>query len=266
MLLAPAVATAQGDCFPATDSHEAKTFAILSTPIAFTAAAGGGHGLSLGIEAASIPEVPRDLATPTTCRPGKGPENTNPLPGLVRLRVEFEVTGWRLSAGWIPPLRASGVKANLVGIGVGRSFALPRAWRVEPRVHAVMGTLHAPVTCSDEAIVDPASECLGGQRSDDRWRPGIVGVEVIASHTGDRLTPHLGVGYTVLRPRFQVDFTNAQGETDNRRVEVDLSRVALLAGATIAAGPLRFTGEGYYTIGDRLAARVVARWTGAGAS
>lgn len=266
VLLVPAVARAQGDCFPASDSHEAKAFAILSAPIAFTDGGAGGRGLSIGLEATAIPKVSRELATPTTCRPGKGPENTNPLPGLVRLRVEFELAGWRLSSGWIPPIRLSGVRANLVGIGVGRSFELQGAWRLEPRVHAVLGTLHAPVTCDDEAIADPASECFGGQRSDDRWRPGILGAEVVASRSGSRITPHFGLGYTMLRSRFQVDFTNALGETDNRRVEVDLSRIALFAGATLAAGPLRFTGEGYYTVGDRLTARVVARWTAAGAS
>ncbi len=255
------VVAAQDDCYPATDSHEAQAFAILSVPLAFTRAGGStaSSGWTMGIEAASLPEVPRDLATPTSCRPGKGPEDTNPIAGVVRLRLAVQAHGWQLEGGWVPPVTVHQVQANLVGLGVGRLVRLSERWLLLPRVHALLGELDAPVTCSAAAIDDPASECFGGNRSDDRWRPGVFGAEVAVSRTGHAVVPHLGLGYSLLRPRFQVHFTNALGETDRRRVIVDLERVALFAGVTASKGGWHLTAEGYATIGDRLTARLVVR-------
>ena len=77
---------AQDDCFPSDDANESRTFAILSAPLTFSGA-GGTNRSGIGIELSSIPNVPDEIATPTTCRPGKGPENTDPVDGIARLRV-----------------------------------------------------------------------------------------------------------------------------------------------------------------------------------
>lgn len=252
-------AQAQDDCFPSRDSHEARTFAILSVPLAFAAGGSMGGGTFVGVEAASLPQVPAELATPTSCRPGKGPENTNPLPGFVRLRVAFAMASWRVEAGWIPPVRVEGVRASLVGVAVERTVPLGRRWQVTPRLHALLGSLRAPVTCADPAVVDPDSECFGGARSDDQWRPGIRGADLRVAHRGSWLTPHGGIGYNRLRPRFQVHFTNALGSTDRRRVSVDLDRLAVFGGVTAARGVWLASVEGYATLGDRLAIRFLMR-------
>lgn len=258
-VLAPPV-IAQGDCFPGKESNEAKTFAILSVPLAF--AQGGPvlpDGWNVGVEAVSVPGVPRDIATPTTCRPGKGPENTDPVPGVVRLRAGMRHGAWIVDAGWIPPVTVSGVRANLVGIAVARPIVMPPGWMLTPRLHATFGSIHAPVTCDDDALADPSSECFNGTRSNDRWTPGIFGAELTVSRGAGWFLLHAGGGWTLLRPRFQVNFTNSIGETDRRKVEVDLSRVAAFAGATVAAGRFRVSAEGYATLGEPIAARVVAR-------
>jgi hypothetical protein len=259
-LMTPWVLVAQDHCFPATDSHEAQTFGILSAPLAFSGAGGSWDGIAIGLEAASLPSVSEELATPTTCRPGKGPENANPLAGFLRLRIEIGMGAWRFDAGWIPPVRVKGMRSNLVGLGIARPLSVGRRWALTPRAHLLIGQVRGPITCDDEALQDPASECFEGTVSNDRWSPNLAGLEVVAAHHGDALVPHLGLGWTWLRPRFQVDFTNAFGETDRRRVEVDLSRLAMFGGLSFHAGSLRLTGEGYYTVGDRVAGRVVARW------
>jgi hypothetical protein len=128
-----------------------------------------------------------------------------------------------------------------------------------PRGHLLVGRVRGPITCDDEALQDASSECFGGTRSNDKWDPNLAGLEVIIARQGSSLTPHAGVGWTWLRPRFQVEFTNSFGETDHRRVEVDLTRVAVFAGLSVTAGGLRWTGEGYFTMGDRVAGRMVAR-------
>jgi hypothetical protein len=95
--------------------------------------------------------------------------------------------------------------------------------------------------------------------SDDRWQPGVFGLEAVVGGGGGTIRPHLGIGYSHLRPRFQVHFTNAQGETDRRKVEVDLDRTAVFGGLTVPLGALRLTGEAYATLGDAIIGRLVLR-------
>lgn len=254
---------AQDDCFPADDSNEARTFGIVSVPLAFTGAGGppaARDGVILGVEGAWLPRVPDRLATPTACRPGKGPENANPLPGFLRLRAAITMAGWQLEAGWIPPVRIEGVRANLVGLAVGREVPLAGPWVARPRLHAVLGSLRAPITCDDDALIDPASECFEGTRSNDRWRPGVLGVELAVARRAVPWMPHAGIGYTHLRPRFRVDFTNAQGSTDRRRVSVDLHRMAVFGGVSYAVASWLVTTEAYATLGDRITGRLVLRY------
>jgi hypothetical protein len=252
---------AQDICFAPKDSHEANTFAILSVPVTFSRAAAPGpaHGISIGLEAASLPTVDRADATPTSCRPDKGPENTNPIPGIIRPRIAI---AWRelvFEASWIPPVRVDQVKANLVGLAIEHSHPLGRGWYLGLRADAVLGSLHAPVTCPDAALADPSSECFGGTRSDDRWQPGTFGGEAVVGAGRARIHPYGGVGYTWLRPRFQVDFTNARDSTDHRQIEVNLERVAVFGGVTWELGSSSITGEAYATPEDAVSARIVLR-------
>ncbi len=262
LLLAPmSSALAQGICLPGSGSHEARTLAALSVPIVFTAASSPGtpSGVSVGLEAADLPRVSNTLATPTICRPGKGPENAHPIAAVVRPRLAIALAGVVVEVSWIPPVTVHQVRADLFGVAAGRVVPLSASWVLGLRADAVFGSLHAPVTCPDAALADPTSECYGGMRSDDSWRPGLYGVEAsIGRHRG-RVLPYGGVGFTVLRPRFQVDFTNAAGATDRTRVDVDMTRVALFAGLAAPFGPLTGTAELYATLSDPVIGRVVLR-------
>lgn len=248
-------------CLPARDSHEANTFAALSVPIAFTGARApaAARGVSVGLELASLPEVGSTNSTPTSCRPGKGPENTHPIAGIVRPRVTVAVHGFVLEASWVPPIGVNHVRANLIGLAVAHPFALAGGWSLGLRAHAVFGSIHAPVTCSDASLHDATSECFGGTRSNDRWQPGVFGAEAVVATGRSNVRPYLGLGYTMLRPRFMVDFTNAAGSTDNTEVRVNLSRVSLFGGLMWRLGRSSITAEAYSTPADAVAARVVVR-------
>jgi hypothetical protein len=77
---------------------------------------------------------------------------------------------------------------------------------------------------------------------------------------GGRLRPYGGAGYNRLQPRFQVNFTNRFGETDRRRVTVDLDRLVLFGGATWQlAGRLGLTGELYAAPADAITGRLIVR-------
>jgi len=265
--LLPSALAAQGDCFPGTGSREARALALVSLPIVFSrvgAPEAPTHGLRFGLEAARLPQVSDRLATPTICRPGKGPENVNLLPGLLRPRVALALGhGLELEGSWIPPVRVHQVKANLFGVALSGSAALaPAGPTVGLRVHTTFGVIHAPITCDDDALRDPDSECFGGTRSDDEFRPTTLGVEAAIGWPllGGRLRPYGGAGYTRLQPRVRVNFTNSIGDTDRRRVKVNLDRAALFGGATWLATPrVELTGEVYGAPADGVTARVAIR-------
>ena len=261
LVAASRLAGQQDVCLPASNSHEARTFAILSVPIAFTGsrAPTAAHGISFGLELATLPTVDSVTALPTTCRPDKKSENIHPIAGIVRPRVEVAIAGFVFEASWIPPVTLNNVTANLVGVAISRPVRLPHGWYLGLRAHGVMGSLHGPITCDDKAIADPTSECFRGTRSDDTWRPGVVGGEAVVGAGAGTFRPYLGVGYTVLHPRFQVNFTNGQGSTDRRQVNVDLDRVALFGGMTLRVERSTITAEAYATPNDAVTARLVVR-------
>jgi hypothetical protein len=268
----PRPALAQGDCVAPDDSHEAKTFAILSVPQAFTAArppevsgASKVRVATVGLEAVYLPRIDSVSRTATLCRPGKGPENVPILPGLLRPRVVVQLPGGvALEGSWVPPVRVRGVAANLFGFAAGIERALGHGGAVWGlRAHATVGKVLAPVTCPDEALDDPNSECFQGQRSDDSYHPNIFGVEGALGWplgTG-RVRPYVGLGYNHMAPHFQVNFTNQFGVTDRRRISATLDRGAIFGGAAWrVATAFDVTGEVYAVPADAVTGRLVLRY------
>jgi hypothetical protein len=255
------------DCRPGPSSNEAKTLALFSVPLAFGGGAPPGEpaGITLGFEAARVPSIDPATATPTICRPGKGPENTDLLPALARPRIGLPLPfGLALEASWIPPIRVNGVKANLFGLALARSVGNPNGLAAAIRAHATFGSIHAPITCDRDALSDPVSECFNGTLSDDRYSPNIMGLELSVgwSMAGGRLRPYLGSGYSRLQPRFQVNFTNQFGRLDTTEVEVNLNRAVLFGGAAWQlTDHLAITGEIYAATADAATGRLVVRRT-----
>lgn len=265
LLVCPVLAAAQGTCTPPPDSHEAQMFAAYSVPLAYAFSGARGPlapgAVEVMLEGTYLPDIAAEIRTSTVCRPGKGPENTDFLAAYPRPRVAVGLPGGvRLEASWIPPVRLNQVRTDLVGVSLERGVPIGgRGATLLLRAHAAVGVIRAPITCDDEDLADPSSECFQGTRSDDHYHPNIFGAEGLVSWTlgGGRLRPFLGAGVNVLHPRFQVNFTNNLGSTDSTRVEVNLTRGALLGGASWAAGD-RFglTGEIYGTPGDAVTGRV----------
>lgn len=268
LVLAPAAA-AQGLCTPSADSHEAQLFQAYSVPLAYAFAGSSGAlapgALRLMVEGTYLPDIDEDIRTPTTCRPGKGPEHTDFLFAYPRPRAAVGLPGGlQLEASWVPPVRLNGVKSDLVGFSLDRGFPIgTTGTELLLRAHATFGVIQAPITCDDERLTDPSTECFQGSRSDDHYHPNIFGVEGIFAWSlgGGRVRPFIGAGANVLRPRFQVNFTNRLGQLDNTKVEVDMTRGALLGGATWASpGGIGLTGEVYAAPGDAVTGRVAVSY------
>ncbi len=256
---------AQSVCRPPASSNEAKTLAIFSVPLAFGPATAPEilPGLRVGLEGAYLPKVDPATATPTTCRPGQGPLNTDLLFALPRPRIGLPLPfGLALQASWIPPVRVAGVKANLFGVSLGKSFGRLDGLVAAIRAHGTFGSIRGPITCDDAALGVPTSECFRGTRSDDQYSPNIFGADVSLGWTmaGGRLRPYLGGGYNRLQPRFQVNFTNQFGLVDSTRIEVNLNRAVVFGGATWQlTDRLGVAAEVYAVPADAVTARLVLR-------
>jgi hypothetical protein len=263
------LAAAQGtaDCFPEKNSNEARTMAIFGVPLAFSRAAAPAINPSgrfyVGLEVSSVPNVDRETATPTFCRPDKGPENTDLLFAMPRPRASVSLpAGFLLEASWTPPIRVAEVEANLVGVALSRVTALnAKGVVLSLRAHGSFGSIKAPITCDDAALQDATSICYQGTRSDDSFKPNVIGVDAaVGWQLGRAIRPYLGVGYSHLAPRFQVSFTNQFGDIDRRKVEVDLNRGALFAGFSWSATTaVELSGELYAVPADAITGRVIGR-------
>lgn len=266
-LLVGAPLAAQDTCKPSSSSHEADLFAHFSVPLAFSMAQSPWiyrpGSIQFGVEGTYLPDASDRIATPTRCRPGKGPENVNLLTAFPRPRLGFALgDGVLLEVSWVPPItRINGVRPNLWGLALSRSVLLTQKGTMfMGRVHATLGNIRAPFTCPKSATQDAGNpDCFGGEESDDRYSPNIFGVELGFGWPMARgkLRPYLGTGYNILHPRFQVDRIASGGAADNRKVEVNLSRWALFGGVTWAPGPgFMLSTEAYTAPSDAVTGRV----------
>lgn len=261
-----AVRASAQTCEPTTTSNEAKIFGNRSLALAF------GRGAPVtddapgtvyaGVELAMLPHVSDATATPTQCRPGKGPENVNALPGIARLNASVALPAhFSIAANWLPPVTLKGMDGDVLSVALGYSRSLA-ALNIAARAYTTFGHITGPITCSDAALHDINSECFAGTRSSDRYEPNITGGDVAigSAISGSRFAWYGGVGYEQLKPRFQVHFLNQSGSLDTTRVQVDLTRVTLFAGGAWSFGERwRLDAELFATPDDGVTARLA--WT-----
>jgi hypothetical protein len=265
LLPGPTAAAAQGTCSPPDDSHEAHLLADFSVPLAYSLLEAPSvvapGGVRVMLEGTYLPDIDEETRTATICRPGKGPEKANLLFAFPRPRAALGLPGGLLlEASWIPPVRLNGVKSNVIGISLEGALPLGGSNTVlAVRAHGTFGLIRAPITCPEEALADPASECYQGTRSDDHYHPNIFGAEAALGWSlgAGRVRPFVGAGVNVLHPRFQVNFTNRFGQLDNTRIEVNLTRAVMFGGATWSprAG-WGVTGEIYSAPSDKVTGRL----------
>lgn len=262
MIFLPASAGAQVDCtlghLPK-NSHEAKMLANFAVPLAFSPAEAPNlfkqGTVRVSLEASYLPKVDSTTRTPTYCKPNKmHAENTDLLFAFPRPRVYLVGSrGFGVEVSWVPPVRLHGVKANLFSFAVGRAVAISDRAVLNARIHAVVGSIRAPITCDKDAVKDTGNtECFQQPVSDDKYRPNNFGVDgsIGWSLGGGRLRPYLGGGYNLLHPRFQVTSTQ-------QKIEVNLTRAVLFGGATWAPTPaFAISGEVYSAPSDAVTGRV----------
>lgn len=227
--------------------------AFFAAPIAFSP---GGNvvpmargEVRLGFDATYVPTPSEDIRRPETCYTNSKTENTELTPVFPRPRVAIGLgAGFALEATYLPPITVMDATPNLfaVALGYGRALGGGRT-SVLVRAHATIGEVKGPITCSPDVIQvgNPAGTCYADRPSEDTYEPNMVGVEgVLTFRAQSRLRPYLGVGATALRPRFRVGFTDRLNNVDTTEVEVDLTRLTAVAGASLEVNSrVRLVGE-----------------------
>jgi hypothetical protein len=268
-LALPAMAEAQVDCTEGNlphNSNEAKIFKTMAVPLAYDAARApipprpGSVGIAL--DATYIPQLTAEERTPTYCRPGKGPDNTNLRTWSVRPRILLNgAQGFFLELSYIPPIRVNDVKASVFAIAAGRAV-YGRKTAIQLRGYYQVGTIHGPVSCDQNAVNDPASECFGLPVSDDSYKPNQFGFEgSMGLRLGSgRLMPYAGFGVNFLRPRFQVTSTG-------QKIELNVTRTAVLGGFGLqVTRSFQINAEAYADPAEAVTGRVLVSYAFGGSS
>jgi len=262
-LAAPAALGAQ-TCEPPHSSNESKLMAHYMVPVAFDAGVAPNilpvGALGLSVEGAYIPPLDAAARTPTTCKPGQGPLNTNLQTWLIRPRLFLSASaGFFLELGWIPPIPVNGVQSNVFSIAGGRNVISGKSTIVRVRGFYSFGSIKGPFTCSTADTQDPTNTtCYGGQESNDSFHPKELSgdLSVAFAMGGGKLLPYLSAGIGFLHPRFNVNYTDSLGVTDQTEIKDNL--VAFTAAAGITWKPsqrFQMSAEGYSAVGSGWTAR-----------
>jgi opacity protein-like surface antigen len=264
-LAAPVALNAQ-TCEPPHSSNESKLMAHYMVPVAFDAGAApsittvGAIGLSL--EGAYIPPLDAAARTPTTCKPGQGPLNTNLQTWLVRPRLFLSASGgFFLELGWIPPIPVHGVQSNVFSIAGGRNVVSGKSTIIRVRGFYTFGSIKGPFTCSTADTQDPSNTtCYGGQESNDSFHPKELSFDLsLAYATGNRkLLPYFSAGIGFLHPRFNVNYTDSLGITDKTEIKDNLLAFTLAGGITWAPSKrFQVSAEAYSAVGSGVTGRAL---------
>ena len=275
LIAAPAVLGAQSGppCRPNASTNEAKLLAFYAMPLGFAAApeiAGLSRGqLSLAGDLTMVPSPSASIKTSSGACGFNKSENSELAPVFPRPRVAIGL-GHRLvfEASYLPPVTVADATPNLFGFAL--SWASARrvagdAPRLQLRAHATFGGVTGPITCSPDAIQQTSASqpCYGTRPSGDTYSPNVRGVEAIVSAPLGGVRVYGGAGVNVLASHFKVDFTDARGPAfhDGNEVEISLTRIAVLAGATWAPRPrVTLSGQLYAVPSDGFTGRLGIAW------
>ena len=252
-----AAATAEAQCRPPRDSHEARLLAFYQAPLVFSMASAprsvAAGDLALGAEVGNVPSPSSQLRRPEFCYQSHSEETTlTPMYGRPRLMLGLPA-GVALEASYVPPVTVGDATPNLVSVALARPTELTVGQRevtLALRAHGTFGRVRGAITCPATALQtdDATAPCYGTQPSRDTFYPSMVGGEgaVGVRGRGSRVALYVGGGVTWLGPRFRVGFTDAAGNVDATEVQVSLRRGTVFGGVTVrASDAFQLSGQVY---------------------
>lgn len=267
----PAAAVAQSTCKPASSTPEAKLLAFYAGPIAFSAVPGTAlldkGQIVISGELAMMPQPPSSIARSSGACGFNKSENSELAPVFPRPRISIGAgNGFVVEASILPPLTVMDATPHLGGLAVSWTKGDPLPFlgaRLTLRAHTTFGGVDGPITCPKDELqeTNENAPCYGGTPSKDTYEPNVRGVEAIVAGAGAGVAWHAGAGVNALGSRLLVSFVDGRGFLDNNVVQVTLSRVALLGGASWAASPtLALSAQVYSVPSDATTARLGLAW------
>lgn len=269
------VPAAQAQCLPGPNSNEAKLLAFYSAPIAFSALDAprrqSAWHVELAGEVSPVPTADPSIEHASECYSASAKQHSRLTSVFARPRLLVTLPfGLAAEASYIPPIQVGDAHPHLGSFALSetapiRGFGPFGSAAVMLRAHGTIGHVTGPITCATGSLQqsDPEGPCYGNRPSDDRFEPTMYGLEGVfgAQSRGGRFEFFAGPGYTWLRPRFEVGFTNLDGVTDNTRIEVNLQRWSVLGGATLhLPASFALTGEVYSVPKDVTTWRLAASY------
>lgn len=255
--LSLAAASAEAQCRPPRDSHEARLLAFYQAPLVFSMAAApasvAAGELALGVEMGNVPSPSAELRRPEFCYQSHSEETTlTPVYGRPRVMLGLPV-GVVLEASYLPPVTVGGATPHLASIALARPVELTvgrREVTFALRAHGTLGRVRGAITCPASALQteDATVPCFGTRPSRDTFYPSMFGGEgaLGVRARGGRVALYVGGGVTWLSPRFRVGFTDAAGNVDATEVEVNLRRGTVFGGVTWrATDAIQLSGQLY---------------------
>lgn len=247
VLAGAAIPAARAQCRPGPNSNEAKLLAFYSAPIAFSALNAprrqSAWHLELQAEVSPVPTADPAIEHASECYTASSQQHSRLTRAFARPRLLLSLPlGLAIEASYIPPVQVGDAHPNLGSAALSETAPLGgfgpfASSALMIRAHGTIGHVSGPITCAQSSLqqTDPEAGCYGTRPSDDTFKPDMFGLEGVYGVTtrDGRFELFAGSGVTWLRPRFEVGFTNLNGITDNTQVEVDLTRLAVLGGATI---------------------------------
>ena len=226
-------------------SNEAKLLAFYSAPLAFSPASAPEYSipwtLRIGGEGGPILSPDSAIEQSGACFTKKS-EHTRLSPFFGRPRLTLTLpAGFALEASYLPPITIHNAEPNLGSAALSwtkriRMAPTGNATAIMLRLHGTAGRVSGPITCPRRSLqqTDPLRPCYGTQPSFDTFKPTMTGIEGILSTAAwdGRLAFYAGGGENFLRPRFQVGFTDGNGNVDRTLIVVDLNRATMFAGVT----------------------------------
>ena len=272
LALAGITATAEAQCRPPGNTHEARLLAFYEAPLVFSFASAPIQlppgGFTLGADGGNVPSPNAEIRKPEYCYQPHS-EHTTLTPAFGRPRLTLGIpAGFVLEASYLPPVPVGGATPNMASFALSRPLSMSLGAREVTfalRAHGTVGQVRGAITCPASALqaTNAAAPCYGTQPSRDTFYPSMVGAEgAVATHDrGGRLSLFAGGGITWLRPRFRVGFTDASGNVDTTEVLADLRRGAAFGGVTLRATDLlQVSAEAYSVPQDVTTLRVAVTY------
>src|SRR2546423_11850791 len=238
--------SASAQCRVASSSNEGKLLAFYTAPIVFSMAGAPEvlppASIRIGAEGEYIPKPDKAIEQTGACFTQKS-EHTSLSPVFGRPRITIGgPMGFAVEAAYLPPVTIARATPNLFSFAVSNAhhygIGPTRGMTLMVRFHGTMGNVKGAITCprSQLQTTSPTSPCYGTSPSKDTFHPDMFGGEVAAGFApGDGgLSFYGGVGANRIDPHFQVGVTDANGNVDMTRGQLQnpLIRPALFGGVT----------------------------------